>query len=1357
MPEAYEFRAAPGNKFIFKSDKNVDEFTVIKVLSAGASCIAYKVKKNNDTAEYILKEFCPSYLLDEANYKRENMHIIPPRGFRGRFNRGLQNLRKTDKLIRGIWEKATDISFHSRYYRMYEGYGTVYMLFAYEHGINLADIPQNKLDILSLLKIIRTIAKAIRCYHKNKILHLDIKPENFFIPYEDDTETLGEAVRQFDYNSLTHMADIKKHKDKQTDKPFLLPRPGAFIVSELERKSLSDVGEHTDIYEIAATLYLLLMRPTDKFDGFQSHETVDIKSSPLLEKVSPAVIYELENLFKKTLQVYKYDRWYRKMGEFITHLERIISLAENSKGISIASRPSSPSTGYFTKRKKELQELHECLMTHGYAFVKGEGGIGKTELVKKYVELHTSESCKDYHTVQFCKYGKSLKDIVTGLAIKGNIKSDVEATKKEYPGLTYSEARLKAKNDILHNTDDHTLIIVDNFNTTYDSFFRDFIPYGNDSFKVIFTTRCAYSEDEPEQFNDRTVKLEELSEEDCISLFCRIASASSANNDGYDRRFETTDPLIKEIVCEIDRNTLILVLLAKAVKLSRTSLETILERIRNQELDKINVPVFHESSCISDDEKKAKKIYAHLMTIFAVDGITDAGKEILKYLTLVSLNGISADRLVNYTGVEFYEILNLSRTGWIDYKNDHITIHPIIADLIAANPDIPKPPKYYDLTDILEGDCEPDGAAHIDRIMRQITRAVCLERRYADESPYRQAKIKLILGKLYFAAYDKAEAADYLNSALDIALSEENRSNESITDLTPYIYIAIGDLENKFGRDNLAISNYAEAEKLANSSAVVNTDAAICAAMRIGECRVENVCFDKALEAYERALTYLSDDCTKHSEFYFDIIGRLSIICEEKGYADKKKHYDGILAEKKCIADEEEYEFSDEIGRLCVRGEYFSDIADYEEFLKSKKDELGDQSPEYRDLLHYRWICCILQGEYGLGLTLCDEATDFIRTKYGEKSMEMAKHLVAMARLFPRMARYSDAVGFAEKAIAICDLNEDRDSVIKFRGKLEIVKCHFITGNITAAETVISTMDMSLFDTTDMLLEKLFAAGEGLCELGRFGFVDNLCLKLESRLDRDDFNLAYVYMIQALSRMMRGYYSDAENLCERASRVLNNMPECPAKETWFIKHAGIRARLWDIKGEHYQAFDMLKRLISSTPEENNELTLAALNADCGVYVTAMGYPKDAEKYFSDCEKLLQQKNIREEEKLMLYNSRVYCCLKAEEYGRAYSYTEQIVTARPDFAEPTAYVDSAVCVNMGILALHYSKNAQHAAEMFRRARDNYERMGVLFSKNAILVYRLLGDAYIKLNEYDKAKEAFETADKRNAEASDFNEM
>ena len=47
MPEAYEFRAAPGNKFIFKSDKNVDEFTVIKVLSAGASCIAYKVKKNN--------------------------------------------------------------------------------------------------------------------------------------------------------------------------------------------------------------------------------------------------------------------------------------------------------------------------------------------------------------------------------------------------------------------------------------------------------------------------------------------------------------------------------------------------------------------------------------------------------------------------------------------------------------------------------------------------------------------------------------------------------------------------------------------------------------------------------------------------------------------------------------------------------------------------------------------------------------------------------------------------------------------------------------------------------------------------------------------------------------------------------------------------------------------------------------------------------------------------------------------------------------------------------------------------------------------------------------------------------------
>lgn len=50
----------------------------------------------------------------------------------------------------------------------------------------------------------------------------------------------------------------------------------------------------------------------------------------------------------------------------------------------------------------------------------------------------------------------------------------------------------KEKNKILHSSDSKTLIIVDNFNVTFDEFLRDFLPNDSDSFKVIFTTRWCY-------------------------------------------------------------------------------------------------------------------------------------------------------------------------------------------------------------------------------------------------------------------------------------------------------------------------------------------------------------------------------------------------------------------------------------------------------------------------------------------------------------------------------------------------------------------------------------------------------------------------------------------------------------------------------------------------------------------------------------------------------------------------------------------------------------------------------------------------------------------------------------------------
>lgn len=218
----------------------------------------------------------------------------------------------------------------------------------------------------------------------------------------------------------------------------------------------------------------------------------------------------------------------------------------------------------------------------------------------KIAKLFAENYKNEYHTVQFCKFSDSLKSVVATMPINGI----------DEQNYSNAEELIKEKNKVLHLSDDKTLIIIDNFNVTYDDFLRDFLPSDNKSFKVIFTTRCTMA---AEYYESKTYTLPKLSLEECKEL---LFAYVSINTNEYEE-------IAEHLIRFVDYNTLIIVLMAIAIRKSCITLHEMLSYLEEQKIESIETEFFHEYDFSSDEVRAYNRIYAHLTTIFSILGLSD--------------------------------------------------------------------------------------------------------------------------------------------------------------------------------------------------------------------------------------------------------------------------------------------------------------------------------------------------------------------------------------------------------------------------------------------------------------------------------------------------------------------------------------------------------------------------------------------------------------------------------------------------------------------------------------------------------------------------------------------------------------
>ncbi|AFZ03216.1 serine/threonine protein kinase [Calothrix sp. PCC 6303] len=124
------------------------------------------------------------------------------------------------------------------------------LIMEYVDGVSLADRRQQILSESEALRYIQQIGEALIVVHENRLIHRDVHPGNIFLRVRDGQPeaVLIDFGLALDFDHI-----LTTNRTKETSEGFTPP--------ELYAKSIPS-GAYSDIYSLAATLYVLLTGKT---------------------------------------------------------------------------------------------------------------------------------------------------------------------------------------------------------------------------------------------------------------------------------------------------------------------------------------------------------------------------------------------------------------------------------------------------------------------------------------------------------------------------------------------------------------------------------------------------------------------------------------------------------------------------------------------------------------------------------------------------------------------------------------------------------------------------------------------------------------------------------------------------------------------------------------------------------------------------------------------------------------------------------------------------------------------------------------------------------------------------------------
>ena len=335
-----------------------------------------------------------------------------------------------------------------------------------------------------------------------------------------------------------------------------------------------------------------------------------------------------------------------------SYLGRNSNNIDNTKTIAIQSNIVLPSKN-FIGRTKELEKIKDSLTDYGKVFIRGIGGIGKSEIAKMFCKKYRM----DFNNIIFSNYQTNLLDMII---------SEKKVPISNFSRITNDSGMLesdidffKRKLDTLKKlADEKTLIIVDNFDVLDDPYLEEFL---QGMYSVIFTTRNDF-----DYLDYPTINIEPLSIEDSLELFMYNCKLRIEDKKG-----------LTDIINKVQGHTLAIILIAKFMQNNRLTPSEMLNYLNNN-LASIDGNIKYSFN--------NGTMYDYIKNLFNMSNLNDKEIYVMINLAILPNDGMELTKFAKLCEIDDYSIIdNLINKSLIlhDWYTDNISLHPLIKEVVV--------------------------------------------------------------------------------------------------------------------------------------------------------------------------------------------------------------------------------------------------------------------------------------------------------------------------------------------------------------------------------------------------------------------------------------------------------------------------------------------------------------------------------------------------------------------------------------------------------------------------------------------------------------------------------------------------
>lgn len=273
------------------------KYRVEKVLGTGGFGITYKVSSTVMVDNVAINTFfaMKEYFLSSCYRGDDGATMLFSPTMKIEVEQSLNDFITEAKRLNSLGHKSDNIV---KVNEVFKENDTAYYIMEYLEGGNLQEYVRKNgpLSESEAIALIIPIAHAVDALHSERILHLDIKPENIVLKKDRDTGMITPVLIDF---------GLVKHFDSKGKPTTRLAAKGAsdgFAPME-QYTTIDSFAPTLDVYALGASLYYLLKgkNPPKAFDIESSVALKDTLPASVTEKTKDAIVRAMEkSRFERT-------------------------------------------------------------------------------------------------------------------------------------------------------------------------------------------------------------------------------------------------------------------------------------------------------------------------------------------------------------------------------------------------------------------------------------------------------------------------------------------------------------------------------------------------------------------------------------------------------------------------------------------------------------------------------------------------------------------------------------------------------------------------------------------------------------------------------------------------------------------------------------------------------------------------------------------------------------------------------------------------------------------------------------------------------------------------------------------------